>query len=224
MPVHYHGCSIQNKRGTNMDSLLLKERAVDGQNICLAVICDGVGSTRDGAFASSSAVKMIGSWFDRIQSLECLGLQLRNCVLDINASIAQKVQQRKISAASTLSALLVCNRHYYIANVGDSRIYGIIGCQLTQLTQDQSSNGKLTSWIGCPNRINVFYNEGICQTERFLICSDGLYKKMEHAYLQKVLEHTGRKNMDKAINQMVRYVIDQGETDNISAAIVLCES
>lgn len=125
MSVLYHGCSIQNKRSINMDSLLLKERVVDGQSICLAVICDGVGSVRDGAFASSTAVKMMGSWFDCIQSLECLGLQLRNCVLDINESIVQKAQQRKIRTASTLSVLLVGNGHYYIANVGDSRIYGV---------------------------------------------------------------------------------------------------
>lgn len=224
MSVLYHGCSIQNKRSINMDSLLLKERVVDGQSICLAVICDGVGSVHEGAFASSTAIKMMGFWFDGIQSLECLGLQLRNCVLDINESIVQKAQQRKICTASTLSALLVGNGHYYIANVGDSRIYGVNGCQLTQLTQDQTSNGKLTSWIGRPNHIDVFYNEGICGAERFLVCSDGLYKKMEHTYLQRTLAHTGRKNIGKSIDQMVQYVIDQGETDNISAAIVLCES
>lgn len=63
-----------------MDSLLLKERSVNGQSICLAVICDGVGSTQDGAFASAEAIKMIGDWFDHIECMDRLGLQLREAL------------------------------------------------------------------------------------------------------------------------------------------------
>lgn len=224
MPIRYAGCSIQNKRTVNMDSLLLKERSVNGQSICLAVICDGVGSTQDGAFASAEAIKMIGDWFDHIECMDRLGLQLRDYVLKINKSIVQKARQQGFHAASTLSALLLCEKHYYIVNVGDSRIYSFSNGQLTQLTQDQSSNGKLTSWLGRPKWTEIFYNEGFCMQKRFLLCSDGLYKKMKESYLRTELINIEEKKLKKTIERLIQYVVRQGETDNISLAIVICES
>ena len=57
MACLYDGISLQNQRPVNMDSLLMKERAIDGRSVCMAVVCDGVGSMTDGAFAASSAVR-----------------------------------------------------------------------------------------------------------------------------------------------------------------------
>ena len=44
----YDGISIQNKRTTNMDSLLIKEKQIAGEKLYIAALCDGVGSTEDG--------------------------------------------------------------------------------------------------------------------------------------------------------------------------------
>ena len=224
MTILYNGYSVQNQRSINMDSLLLKERLLNKQRMCIAVVCDGVGSTRDGTYASSSAVKMMWAWFNNIDRTDRLGLQLCSHVLEINRYVAETAQQKKLQTASTLSALLICEEKYYIANVGDSRVYCLDEGNLLQLTQDQTSNGKLTSWIGRTNHVDVFYNEGTCGSKRFVVCSDGLYKKRELLCLQKALMHTSKKNLEKISQQLVRYVIDEGETDNISVAIVLCES
>ena len=224
MAILYNAYCVQNQRAVNMDSLLLKERPLNGQSACLAVVCDGVGSTRDGAYASSAAAQMMWTWFDSIDCSERLGLQLCNCVLEINRYVAQAAQQKALQTASTLSALLIWKERYYIANVGDSRVYCLDRGRLFQLTEDQTSNGKLTSWIGRANHIDVFYNEGICRKKRFLVCSDGLYKRMEMPYLQNALIGASKKNLEKIGEQLARHVIDLGETDNISAAIVLCES
>ena len=41
MGCRYDGLSLQNGRGTNMDSLLLKERTIGGRSVCIGVVCDG---------------------------------------------------------------------------------------------------------------------------------------------------------------------------------------
>lgn len=224
MPVHYDGCSVQNKRPINMDSLFLKERLVAGESVCLAVVCDGVGSTQNGAFASAVTVKMLGAWFDRVESIDRLGLQLRDYILEINEHIVRKARQQGLRTASTLSALLLCGGRYYIANIGDSRIYSFDNKGIKQLTQDQSSNGKLTSWLGRPEWTEIYYNEGPCCQGQFLICSDGLYKKMDESYLRTELIHVEPKKLRRTMERLTQYVVRQGETDNISLAIVICES
>ena len=207
-----------------MDSLLIKERVVNGHSVCIAVVCDGVGSTKDGSYASAITIKMISDWFEQITTTNRIGLLLRDYILRINEYIAQQAQERNLKTATTLSALLISNGRYYIANVGDSRIYGFKNQTLKLLTQDQSSNGKLTFWLGRPKWTEVFYNEGICEEQHFLICSDGLYKKMDNEYLQLELLKTNGKTLNQTIEHLVNHVVERGETDNISLAMVSCES
>ena len=55
----YDGICLQNGREANMDSLLLTEKRISGVPSLLAVVCDGVGSMADGAFASVETVRML---------------------------------------------------------------------------------------------------------------------------------------------------------------------
>lgn len=204
-----------------MDSLLLKERRVQGTAVCIAVVCDGVGSLADGAFASSAAVQLLSEWFDGLDSLRRLGLQMRDCVLDVNRRILLEARERRLKTATTLSALLLAGGRYYIVHTGDSRIYLWQGGALRQLTQDQSSGGCLTACLGHSERAELYYNEGGFQDGCFLLCSDGLYKRMDPGVLQAELEQVHPKNMRKSMERLVEFVTGQGEGDNISLAVVL---
>lgn len=55
MACVYDGISLTNGRAVNMDSLLLKSRTVAGTEVCLAAVCDGVGSLADGALSAQWA-------------------------------------------------------------------------------------------------------------------------------------------------------------------------
>lgn len=224
MICRYDGMSIQNKRSTNMDSLLLKEKQIVGQNLYMAVVCDGVGSMEAGAFASSMAVRMLSEWFDNITDTQRLGLCLRDQVAEINRRIVEAALARGLQTASTLSALLLDDGHYYIVHIGDSRIYCCRDGVLTQLTQDQTSNGKLTSCLGRKEKLSIFYNEGSFSGETFLLCSDGLYKRMEPEHLCTELAQVSRKTLKKTMERLMQYVIKRGEADNISLAILIHES
>lgn len=224
MSYFYDGISIQNRRKCNMDSLLLKERSVDGTQVYLAAVCDGVGSLENGAFASSAAIRMLNDWFSNIRSLRRLGLQMRDAVLEINHSIVKKAMEQDIKTATTLSAILLAEDRFYIVHTGDSRIYSWRHGRLTQLTEDQSLGGRLTACLGHSEKTELYYNEGILHEELFLVCSDGLYKRMNPEFLSIELKQTNHKTIRKTMERLIHYVTEQGESDNISLAVVLRET
>lgn len=207
-----------------MDSLGIKEREICGESICLIVLCDGVGSVSDGSYASSRAVKSLCQWLDGVESTQSLGLQMRDEVLRINKSIIEAAEKHGMQTATTLSALLVDQHKYCIVHLGDSRIYTLQKNRLEQLTQDQVHNGKLTSCLGRLSEPEIFYNEGAVGEQKFLVCSDGLYKKTDpEQILQEVLRTNG-KNVKKCTENLAQCAIERGEADNISVALMICES
>lgn len=224
MPLFcYEGASVKNQRATNMDCLLVKETVIENQRLCLAVICDGVGSLDAGAYAASSSVKLLNEWFDGLVNTDRLGLQLRNYILEINKKIKHDADEMKISTASTISALLLDEERYYIVHLGDSRIYAYRDGDMVMLTRDHVKDGKLASCVGHFDNIELLYNEGTYDREWFLLCSDGLYKRSDPNYIAQEMAKLKRKNQKKIIDNLISNAIAQGEKDNISVAIVSTE-
>lgn len=220
---YYDGLCIQNRRKSNMDSLLLKERKISGTDVCLAAVCDGVGSLEKGAVASSLAIQMLIEWLNHLQTVEQIGFRLLDVVQRINQRVVQEADENNIQTASTFSALLISKGRYYIAHVGDSRIYSCSGGDLFQLTEDQVINGKLAVYLGRPDQIPVIYREGECRGRKFLLCSDGLYKKLDRDCLAKYCAKADKKNIGQILDSLVQTAVNNGEMDNISAGLVVCE-
>ncbi len=221
---YYDGISLQNGRRTNMDSVLLKSRIIQSENFCLAAVCDGVGSLADGAYAASSTVKMLSNWFENLEDSEDLGSRLQEYVRTINQAIIINARTRGIETACTLSCLLLRDSHFCVVHIGDSRIYTLEDGALRQLTVDHSRNGRLTASIGHLMDTEVFYKEGFSDPgQRFLLCSDGLYKRMSLQILAEAMRNSHRQNLQKTLHQLTDYVIRCGERDNISAALLVVE-
>ena len=221
MKYLYGGISLQNKRPSNMDSLLLKSRVIDGKSVLLAVVCDGVGSLADGAFASANAILMLDDWFERQASTERIGLTLRDAVMDINSSIVANAKAYSLDTATTLSALLLLEDEYYVVHTGDSRIYSYSdGVLLIHTGDDVSESGKLTSCIGLLEGILLQYSEGPIAGKTFLLCSDGLYKRMDESLLALKMQNWNRRSLNEKIEDLAQYVIERGEKDNITLAMV----
>ena len=217
----YDGVSLQNGRSSNMDSLLLREHVIGGLKAMIAVVCDGVGATEDGALAASLAVRMLSEWFGGQNTVKRLGLRMRDAVLAINARIIEMAKIYSIDTASTLSALLLLEDMYYIVHTGDSRIYCYYNSILSQLTKDDiSETGKLTSCIGQKKNIIMFYREGEIGGKTFLLCSDGLYKRIDLQSELAKMDISTKKGLRKTIACLTQYVIEQDEHDNISLALV----
>lgn len=222
MACVYDGISLTNGRAVNMDSLLLKSRTVAGTEVCLAAVCDGVGSLADGALSAQWAVQMLYNWLENLEDAEELGARLRDYVQTMNLAIRTKAQKQQAETACTLSCLLLWRQWYYLAHVGDSRIYLWEQGALRQLTQDQARRGRLTQAMGHREHVTVFFQQGEQRGEqRFLLCSDGLYKRMEPETLGACMARLNRRSLQKALRQLTEHVISQGERDNISAALLI---
>lgn len=218
----YDGVSLQNGRSSNMDSLFLAGRVLKKTEVCIAMVCDGVGSLSDGAFAASSASTMLRYWFENLETHPGLGPRLRDYILTVNQAIFTKAQMRRLQTAATLSCLLLWGEQYCIVHAGDSRVYSWLDSTLQQMTIDHVADGRLTSSIGYRRETELFYREGICAPgQKFLLCSDGLYKKMDAPLLEKIMAGLTEKNLENAIQQLSNYVVEKGERDNISVALLV---
>lgn len=219
----YSGFSLKNKRPSNMDSLLLKCRTVEDKAVLLTVVCDGVGSLADGAFASGAAVRMLNDWFDQVTYTDRIGLRLRDAVLAINTQIVTLAEENGFQTASTLSALLLLDDTYHMVHIGDSRIY-MYEKALSILTKDDvSENGKLSACIGRSDRILLQYGEGHAEGSSFLVCSDGLYKRATDDFIAQKMQVSNNRMVKVAAKALVYHAIEQGERDNISLALIKTE-
>ena len=224
MKYLFNGASLQNGRQTNIDSLLLKSRHIDDKSALLAVVCDGVGSLADGAFASAIAVQMLNEWFQGAASVDRIGLVMRDAVLRINKYVVSEAKLNDMETASTLTALLLVESSYYIAHIGDSRIYCYENETLSILTNDDvSKSGKLTAYIGKKDEIFLQYSEGAVTGKTLLLCSDGLYKRMDTGLMAAKMKNLNKRSIKEAMNTLPQYVIERGEQDNISLALVKAE-
>ncbi len=221
MDYYFEGLSIKNSRTVNMDSLLLKERTINGIEAVLIVICDGVGSLENGGYASGVAVKLLAQWLEDIDTIINIEFSFKNYIQTINKHIIDNSNKKKIKTATTLTALLLVSDKYYICHLGDSRIYCVENDELICLTEDHISvDGKLKAVLGLKDKIDIQFLEGNVDNKVFLVCSDGLYKRIDFSYMLSVLKIKNKKEMVKAIESLTNYVIEQKEKDNITLAIV----
>lgn len=215
------GICIKNKRPVNMDGLLLCERKINGCHVRFAAVCDGVGSTANGAYAAGETLNRLKQWFDGLQDTEAMGSRLLNRLEDINIQLSAEIEWNNLVAATTCSALLMTESSYFIVHTGDSRIYAWTDGRLELLTKDMvSDTGKLVSYIGNVNSADFEYREGNNTPEFFLLCSDGLYKRMDLNFLYPWMKKVTPKNIKKIEQELVDFVVARGEQDNISIAII----
>lgn len=131
------------KKENNQDSLMAKILSIDGEEVALAVLCDGVGGLAKGEVASATVVKAFDKWFserfpeifysDNVDSLIYSDWQK---LLEVyNCKIREFGIANNISLGTTITAILLLRERYYIVNIDDSRTYEISN-KVRQLTKD----------------------------------------------------------------------------------------
>ena len=221
MKCFFTGESAINLRTTNMDSFFAEQRRIGGKDALLAVVCDGVGSTADGAFASAYATQSLENWFyaqtDAQHVVQTFGEQVRR----INWEIICHAQAQGLETASTLSTLLLLEEQYHIVHTGDSRIYCVRESGLIQLTQDDlTADGKLRQYLGLAEGLQLQCTHGPIERGCFLLCTDGFYKRMPQELLLQVLRVKKRAEMEELLAQMIQTICQRGERDNITAVLI----
>jgi serine/threonine protein phosphatase PrpC len=240
-------------RPTNQDSLFARAEKFKDDIFGLFCVSDGMGGLTDGHFASATASEAVESWYNRqLQHLLQSGFleerrilaELSELFLEINSIILHHAQDIESKIGTTCSLLLILNNRFYIAHVGDSRIYILAKrwfnkSHIQQLTEDHSwsadqlrqgllsideinahpKKNKLTSCLGVFDNPRFFTLSGILGRRGTLIlCSDGLYRAVDEKEMTKM--NAKYKNCAKLANNLIRMAKRRGMSDNISVITV----
>lgn len=199
LSVHHTDVGIKKK--TNQDSLCIKTAESSFGDIAFCIVCDGIGGLARGEIASEVVVSEFASWFDTTLpqllnkgiNLEILKQNWASLISESNEKLQSYGRKCGVSLGTTATAILFVMDKYYIAHVGDCRVYEIEK-STRQLTRDQTVVGRevecgnlsleealtdprrniLLQCIGASQVVTPDYIEGaIKQNCLYMLCSDG---------------------------------------------------
>lgn len=221
---YFDGISLPNGRPVNMDSILLKELQLQGKDALLAVVCDGVGSLTHGGYAAGRTVEHLAQWMDTAGEIEKLAGGLERTLCWINTQLIMEMRAHRFQTASTATVLLLCEGRYWLTSVGDSRIYWYADGTLEQLTADTvTSDGRLSMYLGKSDGFSAEIRSGSFANGTFLLCSDGLYKRVSSAEIAAEVSGARKGMLRRTLDNLARLAIERGEKDNISIALIRCK-
>lgn len=161
-----------------------------------------------------------------------------------NRTIYRQYNSDTQICGSTVAVLFIYRDSYCVLSSGDSRIYYANGLRWKQLTCDDvwenqpgvieqyrpaelrrnANYGKLVHAIGTAKEAVFSGKTDILKDDdRFLLCSDGLYKMCREKELKKIVRsYKGNKNGTRLLGQMMDQVYEKGARDNISCILVCC--
>jgi len=148
-----------------------------------------------------------------------------------------ELDRGKSGMGTTISAILVLGEFAVFAQVGDSRIYRVLGNRVEQLTEDHTliawqlkqglitpqeaqrspHRNVITRAVG--NREYVQVDTGLVPLQsglRFLLCSDGLHGYLADSDIAPIIALGG----ERAVTRFIDLANERGGKDNITAVLV----
>ena len=131
---------------TNQDSLAIRIIKMNEEQIAFAVVCDGMGGLAKGELASKEVTVAFMDWFEKIflpiaergefEEVELVN-QWNEIIQSQNQRLGAYGEENNLKLGTTVSTLLLYKGFYYIAHVGDSRVYQLSN-EVEQMTHDQT--------------------------------------------------------------------------------------
>lgn len=242
-------------RDANEDSSLVEEFLIGDQGTSvrcgLYMISDGMGGEAGGAVASQLVTKVIAeAVMPRLRSYSLqhvgedlsgeVGLLLEDAVNRASTTVYERARAEPLLKRMGATAVIavVLDRQLYVANVGDSRAYGISQDAITQLTRDHTviaqliergeldarqahshpAQGELTRNIGAKPRTDT----DLCHRElnagdTVLLCCDGLTDVVEEHEIKNIV--LSSPTYQAACHRLVNLAISRGGPDNITVMV-----
>jgi protein phosphatase len=216
--------------------------AMDGGH--LFVVADGMGGHQSGDVASRVAVHTVVDAFRSGHAID-LSQRLADALTAAHQAIVarQGMRQGRERMGTTAVALFVTPGQAHYAWVGDSRIYLVRDGELSAITRDHTlgrellergyqdvaqiqsnpERDKLARALGMKDQ----WRPETCAAlplepgDMFLLCSDGLYRKVPETDILAIL--LGLEPVEAAI-QLIQMANDGGGEDNITVQVVHVDS
>ena len=218
------------------------------------VVCDGMGGQAAGERASKIAVdtilaffrqnsrsgstQVVGRTFEGVsERANLLGQAIRLANQSIHEEASRNISQSGMG--STIVAVLVEDRYFSIANVGDSRIYLLREGAIQQLTNDHSlvmeqvRRGLMTEEEAANSQMqNVIVRSlGVEESvepdledhefapgDVLLLCCDGLSRFVQDSVMVDVVSRS--ETLEKACEGLIEQAKAAGSDDNITCLLL----
>jgi serine/threonine protein phosphatase PrpC len=215
-----------------------REEAASHPGGRLLIVADGMGGHRGGATASRLAGETVKAQYLGSETAD-VAASLRDALASANARVFSEAQSNADlrGMGTTTSALVIRGSQAWFAHVGDSRIYGIRGDAIKQLTEDHSlvatmvREGLLTSQeaenhprrnvlqrsigVGEQVEIDVRGPLDVRENDVFILCSDGLHGMVKEDEIRKI----AKLPQQAAADEFVRLALERGAPDNVTVIV-----
>jgi PPM family protein phosphatase len=217
-------------RKSNQDNILVNglilnkgELHLTGQNECICYVADGVGGNNAGEFASHFILEKLKSETD-FNSPE-----IDRKLHEINELLLTESHAKNelTGTATTLTGLIITDSTFKVIHAGDSKLWLLRDDMFFQITNDQvfneaEVNSAISSYFG-GNENYLKLDDEISIHESlpddiFLICSDGLYKSLNHKIVKSILK--AEKELVTKSKKILEDCLLTGAEDNFSVILI----
>jgi len=185
-----------------------------------------------------------GNLFEGRVDLEGVARAWASLLDDLNSRMWGYSQRLNVRMGATCTALLLCSGDYVCCQVGDCRAYRAGDAGTARLTRDQTliqsevdagcispkdalrhpSGSAVTQAVGAQESLAPAFTSGhYADGDVFLVCSDGLYRRLGDGRvglgLAAARRAAGEDGLLGALDSMVAHAVDAGEADNITGVI-----
>jgi len=205
----------------------------------LWVVADGVGGHNEGEVASQLIVDTLLPTSGHAR-LSAFVNEVEDRLQEVHKALVDRAASRNkdMIIGSTVAALLVVDQYGVCLWAGDSRVYRCRDGQLEQLTRDHSQVEELvasgglsreeaenhphanviTRAVGAGEELFLDVDvQKLCHADRYLICSDGLYKEVSEA---EIAEHMKYGDCVTICRTLVALALERGARDNVTVVAI----
>lgn len=213
-------------RRKNEDAL---NYTLNGNEDLLALLCDGVGGNKGGEKASLFCVRSFSSAFEQNPDLQS-DMKATNWIKEQTSLVNDQIRAMAEAdpalegMSTTLAGFLLCAQSTYIFHAGDSRIYGLYGRELIQLSLDhvihdpQRESEPLTSCLGIWDLFMLDLHKIRADYSLLLLCSDGLHRYVSKEDIKAVLFN--HQSLPEKVNALLLEARKAGGKDNCSVILL----
>ncbi len=197
---------------------------LEAKGLMLAV-ADGVGGHANGREAAEYTVRGLLADYYATPDTWSVEKSVNTVVGAINRwLLAQSAKSRDYAGmATTLTAVVLRGRRYYVAHVGDSRAYLWQDGVLRRLTEDHTwehpeLDNVLRRAVGLDAQLLVDFADGeLAVGARFVLVSDGVWNTLGDALMGELVARV--EDPQAAADALVLEALRAGATDNCTALV-----
>lgn len=200
-------------RARNEDAYLAQDE------LGVYVVADGIGSFEESEWASGILVKPFHLSKERCPQFIDRFYRVEQEFIRRHHILFQESSRQQKKTGATLVAVVIGHKEAGLLWAGDSRVYLYrpSAHSLTQVTEDHTEGKAITRALGVEAKMELAKKTiPLHGDEVFVLCTDGLYKKLMQTEIQFILSHF---SPAEACAKLIGLALERATKDNITVLI-----